>query len=298
MMKRSLPASFLAATIVFWLVSAARAEVLYQATETDWSNVTTVTQTSAGITNGDSACGPTSVYNSFLYLQQANPTANLGALFQAAGGGNSQAANTINTLGGYMGGNGTNTGNGTPNGGVTSAQFLAGKNAYLNKYASGLLTVVSETGNSNVTAGFIRDQLNMKEDVEIKFDWTGRGASGAHFVALTGINFNATTNTGTISFIDPSTGKNTTATLTSNATGYTLTYPNGQTGRIYSVVAESLAPNADQNGGNTPGRGDDVDEDAGPSGNPTPEPATIVLFGVGFTGMFGYGWRRRSLAAV
>jgi hypothetical protein len=246
-------AYFTATTTVLSLLSVCWADppdvVGYQETVADFG---TIGQQSAGIVNGGSACGPTAAYNSFVYLQN---TWGLTGLLQPT------AAGTINQLGSYMG-YGDNTHAGTPLGGVTSAQFLAGKTQYIGAQTLNLgITVESQTGTANVTWEFLLQQLRQKQDVEIKFNWNST-SGGAHFVTVTGISWDPDVNSGTLSFIDPWNplgGDNPALPITgtlagTDGTGFTLTYSGGGagpdldpdnpgtagSGTIFSVVAESV----------------------------------------------------------
>ncbi|MGP8199846.1 MAG: PEP-CTERM sorting domain-containing protein [Limisphaerales bacterium] len=222
-------------------------------------------QLNDGIVNGDSACGPTSAYNSFVYLDN---TWGITGLLQPT------AAETINQLGSYMG-YGDNTHAGTPAGGVTTAQFLSGKTQYIDAQSlNTTITVESETGAANINWEFIYGQLQQNQDVEILFDWNSP-ATGGHVVTVTGIDWNPATDTGTLSFIDPYNplGDNSPAlAITGNlggsdGNGFTLSYfgggaGNGASGEIDGVVAES----------------------------PIPEPATVSLLALGALGLL----RRRQ----
>jgi hypothetical protein len=219
-----------------------------------------VGQGAAGINNSGVACGPTSVYNSFVYLASLDP----GIANALIGGG---AANTINTLETNM--------NLAPGGGVSASGLVNGTNQYISGAGlSGSITTASQIGSGNITAQFIYNQLAMGEDVELGFTWNG--ATGGHVIALTGMsNFDTTTNTATLSFLDPwgngsaaedtnpdpvpgdlegaaATAGTTAAALTGSLTFaggvWTLSYvgsaagPNGGSGTLVVVNAESIAP--------------------------------------------------------
>ncbi|MDP9175866.1 MAG: hypothetical protein M3O30_18670 [Planctomycetota bacterium] len=244
-----------AATAIFSLVSVCWADPMdVMAAQETVANFGTTGQQSTGVVNGGMACGPTSAYNSFVYLQ--NELGVTGLLQPTAAG-------TINQLGSYMG-FGDNTHTGVPANGVTSAQFLAGKTQYINAQTlNKQINIESQTGTANITWEFILKQLQNKQDVEIKFNWNSVNG-GAHFVTLTGISWDPDLNSGTLSFIDPFNplgGNNPalpiTGTLTgTDGTGFNLAYSGGGagpdtdpdnpgmagSGTIFSVAAESPVP--------------------------------------------------------
>ena len=254
------------------LVSDGWAAILQ--TQEDDTKFGLVGQNSAGINNGGVACGPTSVYNSFVYLQ--NQFGINGLLKPGA------ASNTINQLSTDM--------HLDPSGGVTSQQLVDGKTQYIKDQGlASKIAVESQAGGAgNVTAQFIYDQLHRGQDVEILFLW-GNTNSG-HFVTLTGINFDTTTHTGTLNFIDPWGNGGAAASKLSgtmsgtDAGGYTLTYTGGAAGDsgdpdnpgdgnggiIYSVAAES----------------------------PVPEPSTFALLGLGGVALAIRSYRRRQTSSV
>lgn len=251
-------------------------------TQEDVLDFGTVGQNSAGIINGGQACGPTSVYNSFVYLENHF---GITGLLQAGA-----ASNTINQLGAYMGGTDPNS-TGTPAGGVTSAELVKGKNDYIK--AQGLSDKIKVESQSNaipgnhVTIEFLYEQLKKGQDVEIKFNWTGGG--GAHFVTVTGIHFDTTTGTGTLNILDPwgngaDSASFITADLSGNNTdGFTITYSGGAAGA-------NEPDNPDASGGGT------IFSIAAES--PVPEPSTFALLGLGGVGLFVNAVRRKRAAAV
>jgi hypothetical protein len=159
--------------------------VLPTVTETGFG---AVGQGAPAINNPGVACGPTSLYNSFVYLETLDPSLDSDLT-------GSSAASTINTLETDM--------NLVPGSGISAAGLVNGTTQYIsNAGLSGLVTVASQIGSANVTAQFIYNQLAMGEDVEVGFTWNG--ATGGHVIALTGMSsFNTTTNTATVSFLDP-----------------------------------------------------------------------------------------------
>jgi hypothetical protein len=214
----------------------------------------TVGQQSAGIVNGGQACGPTSTYNSFVYLQNQFGVT---GLFQ-----NGAASNTINQLGVDMNPNNTNTGV-SPNG-VSEQQLVNGKTTYINgQTLNKPITIESQVNpggvGTNLTWEFIMAQLRAGQDVELGWRWT---TGGGHVVTLTGMTWDPDLNTGTMSFLDPynPAGGNAPAlpiTGTVNgtdATGFQLSYSGGaagpdsdpdnpgnaSTGNLSVVAAESV----------------------------------------------------------
>ena len=246
----------------------------------------TVGQGAAGINNSGVACGPTSVYNSFVYLQNLDP--GLDTKLTALG-----VANTINTLATDM--------NLVPGSGISAAGLVSGKSQFISDAGlSGLISVESQVGSGNITAQFIYNQLAMGQDVELGFTWNG--ASGGHVITLTGMsNFDTTTNTATLSFLDPwgngaaaedtnsdpttgdlegdppatpgTTAAAETGTLTFGNGVWTLSYtgsaagPNGGSGTLVVVAAESVVP----------------------------EPSTIFLLSAGLVVLLAQRHRHRSI---
>jgi len=245
----------------------------------------TVGQGAAGINNPGVACGPTSVYNSFVYLESLDP----GIAGDLTGSG---AASTINTLATDM--------NLVPNSGISAAGLVNGTNQYISDAGlSNVITTASQIGSANITAQFIYDQLAMGEDVELGFTWNG--ASGGHVIALTGMSdFDTVANTAMVTFLDPW-GNGTAAedTNTDPTTGdlegtpatpgttaaaetgmlslvngvWTLSYMGsaagaGGSGTLVVVAAESIAP----------------------------EPSTIILLGAGLVMLLA--WRHRARVNV
>jgi len=219
----------------------------------------TVGQGAAGINNPGVACGPTSVYNSFVYLTNLDPA--LGTKLTG-----SSAANTINTLATDM--------NLVAGSGIGADDLVNGKKQYISDVGlSNSITVESQVGSGNITAQFIYNQLAMGQDVELGFTWNG--ATGGHVVTLTGMsNFNPMANTATLSFLDPwgngtaaedtnpdptsgdlegggpatpgTTAAPETGSLTFGSGVWTLSYvgsgagPNGGSGTLVVVAAESV----------------------------------------------------------
>jgi hypothetical protein len=220
----------------------------------------TVGQGAPGINNSGVACGPTSVYNSFVYLENMDPA--LGNLLTGA-----TPSGTINTLETYM--------NLVPGSGISAAGLVNGKTQYINDLGlSNVIVVESQIGSGNVTAQFIYNQLAAGQDVELGFTWNG--ATGGHVIALTGMsNFDPVAKTATLSFLDPwgngsgaedtnvdptagdlegapatpgTTAAPETGSLTFGGGVWTLSYvgsaagANGGSGTLVVVAAESVIP--------------------------------------------------------
>jgi hypothetical protein len=186
------------------------------------------------------ACVPTAVANSFVFLQNQYGIRGLGGADASSATGYAPISyDTINTLASstYMNTKGEiPVGYNGPPGyqaGTSMANFVEGKEKYLQddaaniKDANGNPVAIQTVGQSvnfsqaadgpwiggvtktTPTAAFIQQQLDAKEDIEIVFSWTN--ASGTplvpggigHCVDLDAINYDATTNSGSISFIDP-----------------------------------------------------------------------------------------------
>lgn len=234
---------------------------------------------------GGCACGPTSVVNSLVYLQNERPDLYDTDLVPYAGASPTQAemAAVATTLGGedYM-----DTGN---NDGTFIEDFIFGKQKYLEEKAPGKTRYAAQVavewrdGVNNTdppqptnlvpkpdwvqdetapTLDFIYRQIRDREDVEI-FVFGG----GAHYLTVTGIEYDDTTNTGTLSFIDPGDGMAAMSDIVGLETidgmdfielDYELTA--GENTFIGHAVSES----------------------------PIPEPAAIALLVIGLVGLCGF----------
>ncbi len=277
-MKRATVAMGLGIMLFAW---SSYGGVLAPVSETGFG---TVGQGATGINNQGVACGPTSVYNSFLYLETLDPA--LGTRLTG-----SDAATTINTLATDM--------NLVPGSGISAAGLVSGKSQFIRDAGlSNVISVESQVGSANVTAQFIYDQLAAGQDVELGFTWNG--ATGGHVITLTGMsNFDPLAKTATLSFLDPwgngsgpedantdpttgdlegaaatpgTTAAPETGSLTFGNGVWTLSYTgsaagaNGASGTLVVVAAESAAP----------------------------EPSTIFLLGAGLVALLV--WRHRSRA--
>jgi hypothetical protein len=256
--------------------------ILSTVTETGFG---TVGQGAPGINNPGVACGPTSVYNSFVYLENLDPA--LGSQLTGSG-----AASTINALATDM--------NLVPGSGISAAGLVSGKNQYISAAGlSNLITVESQIGSGNVTAQFIYNQLAAGQDVELGFTWNG--ASGGHVIALTGMsNFDTTTNTATLSFLDP----------WGNGTGAEDTNADPTSGDLEGAPATPGTTAAPETGALTFGNGvwtmSYTGSAAGPNGGSgtlvvvaaesiVPEPSTIFLLNAGLVVLLARRHRRRAM---
>lgn len=237
---------------------------------------------------GACACGPTAAVNSFVYLQNKFPhiyghslvpDVNMdGQLNQAE-----QAAVAI-VLGGagYM--------STAINNGTFMEDFIFGKRKYLEQKVPGMTVYHAQISNiwnqvqnpppqpSNgipkpdfvdeltpPALRFLAEELQDGEDVEVAV----AGPGSAHFLTLTGITYDDTTNRGTLRFIDPADGMFHTANLLGlNGGVIELDYQLGGNSLLLHAVSES----------------------------PVPEPATWILFAIGLLGWAGYSQRQRKPA--
>jgi hypothetical protein len=206
-----------------------------------------IVQTTAGIINGNVACGPTAAINSFFFLQTYYGISGLGpnnGLLTLA-----NATNAVNELGVDMGLN---------VGGVSDLGFISGKTNYLN--AHGIYPNIISVEWQSVAVGgiiptwsWIFDQLAATQDVEVGFSWIGQ--SGGHWVTATSFHFADANGNGTIDsgetaqldFIDPWDGNYHTGTLSMTNNYLDVYYSggaanNGAWGLIDIAVAESPVP--------------------------------------------------------
>lgn len=184
------------------------------------------------------ACVPTSVANSFVFLQNQGITGLGGADPHDATGFAPISYDTINTLASaqYM-----NTQGEIPSGiapppgyqaGTSFENAALGKEKYLQDNSAGIkdkngspvaIRTVGQSTSFNQaangpwiggitqttpTADFIRNELADGEDVELFFTWTDKYGNpiqggGGHCVNLYGIKYDRTTNSGQFTFIDP-----------------------------------------------------------------------------------------------
>jgi hypothetical protein len=255
----------------------------------------------AGAQKAPVACAPTSTVNSLVYLQNAygitglvDPT---------------NAYNTINTLasGAYM-----STNDQLPNppanyvSGTTAPNMLAGKEKYLQNHFTpqkgytaiqtvGQSLYSSQPANGAAIGGvtqtaptttFIQQQLAAGEDVEMGFLWSdssGNPVGGGHVVTLTGIDYDMTTNSGSISFLDPFGAIGTGSAVDIVSRSLTFLSPLAPNGAVVFGYAGGAAGNSN----------DPDNPDVAAYGriafvyseSPVPEPAALTLLALG-SGLF------------
>lgn len=231
------------------------------------------------------ACGPTSVVNSMVYLQNERPDIYDKMLVPYAddltGPTQAEQAAVATTLSGagYM-----DTANNT---GTFIENFIFGKTKYIEEKVPGKTRYaaqvalqwrdgVNNTGGPQpthqvpkpawvqdqtaATLDFLYKQIRAREDVEI---FVGYDGGGAHYLTLTGIMYDTATNMGKINFIDPLGGMPGMANITGLVGGVIhVDYSGGA--RVFHAVSES----------------------------PIPEPATIALAIIGLVGLCAL--RRRT----
>ena len=209
-------------------------------------------------------CGATAAVNSFVYLQNKYPATFTTPLVPTAGATMTQAdmVAVSNDLAQRMGIGAE---------GTSIERFILGKMEYLEaknkgrtKYAAQLTLAWASTvpkpdfvkDRTPPTLSFIASEIRAGEDVEAFL----AGPDGRHFITLTGVSYDDQSNTGTLTFIDPLGGKDTTASIT-GVDANQLAHVKYQIGGklqefvIAHVVSESPVP--------------------------TPEPSTLVLLGAG-----------------
>ncbi|WP_295426668.1 PEP-CTERM sorting domain-containing protein [uncultured Thiodictyon sp.] len=220
---------------------------------------------------GDSACAPTSVVNSFVYLEQRYPaifgrslvpeitvddqydTAELRAVALTLAGPNYMAT--------------------TEQSGTQDGYMAYGKEKYMEEKIPDktLYRAVAEgawDGPSGMqpdwyqartvpTIEFLYEALSGAFDVEVGVTWTTPGETGGHWITAYGLLFDTLTEKGTLDFIDPWLAVRITGDLILSGGKLQLTYTGGAaedetlTSTIDIIVAE------------------------------TPEPAVVFLFGAG-----------------
>jgi len=165
-----------------------------------------------------SGCGATSAVNSFVYLQNMFPNVFSTPLVPKAGDTLTQEdmVAVADELSRRMG-----TG---PNG-TNIEDFILGKMSYLEeknkgrtKYSAQLALAWDSIAvkpdfvkdQTPPTLSFIASEIKAGEDVEAFL----AGPDGRHFITLTGISYDDIANTGTLSFVDPLGGKDTTVNIT------------------------------------------------------------------------------------
>lgn len=240
---------------------------------------------------GGCACGPTSAVNSFVYLQNEAPNVygNGQGLVPYAGLAPTQAeqAAVATILQNAMHMDST--------GGTYIEDFIFGKVKYLEDRFPGKTRYAAQVSldwregpkpmnvtdwpthaedhpkpdwvqdETAATLAFIYEQIDAREDVEIFIG----GGVGDHYLTVTGISYDDTTNLGTLSYIDPADGlPGASAILGLDAGRIKFQYGTSNNALVFHAVSES----------------------------PIPEPAAIALLAIGLIGLCAFR-RRASFAS-
>ena len=214
---------------------------------------------------GGCACGPTSLVNSLVYLQQEAPSlyGDGTALVPYDDDGmpptqaDMAAVATILAGAGYM-----DTAN---NGGTFIEDFIFGKTKYIEEKAPGKTIYaaqvalqwrdgINNTGGSQpthqvpkpnwvqdqtaATLDFIYKQIKAREDVEIFLEYD---TGSSHYLTVTGIMYDDANNTGKLNFIDPLGGMAGTTNIT-GVVGGVIKIAYGGGASVYHAVSESPVP--------------------------------------------------------
>jgi hypothetical protein len=246
-----------------------------------------------GKTNcADLGCGPAAAVNSFVYLQTMFPDTYKTPLVGTTSGTKPTAAEQVdaaNALAPKMGCCATK--------GTLIEDFILGKMEYIESKNKGVTTYTAQDGlawrpapsggshpgtakpdfvqdKTNPTLAFIAAELKAGEDVEIfisVFQSQPMKSLGDHALTLTGISFDDTTNTGSVSFVDPLGGTKGSANITGLEQGFIkLDYKAPGVGGDFAVVFAAVAE------------------------SPIPEPETLAMMLIGCLGLFWYVSSRRQ----
>jgi hypothetical protein len=237
---------------------------------------------------GGCACGPTSVVNSFVYLQNEarnvyGPNGQGLVPYGGAAPTQDEQADIATILQGqdYM----------DSDGGTYIEDFIFGKVKYLEERFPGKTRYAAQVSldwregpkpmgvtdwpthaeenpqpdwvqdQTAATLAFLYEQIKAREDVEIFIG----GGVGAHYLTVTGIMYDDTNNTGTLSYIDPGDGMAHTSNILGLDAGRIKFEYNGRMDAlVFHAVSES----------------------------PIPEPAAIALLAIGLIGLCAF--RRRA----
>ncbi len=202
---------FILVTVVCFPVTLAANSITLDQTQFGHLDQALVTDCNNGLGGMNSACGPTAVVNSFVFLQNTYPTIYGTDLIPHTAGNTSTQDQTAvgQTLACYL----SCGQNGTP-----ISDFINGKEAYINSVAPNTtyfqVQNVFAPGGVDPTFNFMYNELVAKEDVELLVGFYSNGPNGlvrngGHYVTLTGISSPTNDgNNGTINFVDPSGGVN------------------------------------------------------------------------------------------
>jgi len=219
-------------------------------------------------TIGSMACGPTSAINSFVFLQNAYPAVYDKSLVPDTNGNGvideAEMIAAAQVLAGstYMD---TTLANGT-----FWSDFTPGIHDYIEDRVPGVTSYSDKYfSDDSGSWDWIYDELVAGEDVEILIQKMPSGTGANHFLTVYGIDFNDSTLSGTLSYIDPWGGTTGAASLWYAGGKLQILY--GQGSWIYGGYSES------------------------PSGSPPPgipEPGTLLLLGSGLIGLIAYGRKK------
>ncbi len=149
-----------------------------------------VGQGAPGITDPTVSCAPTSVYDSFVYLDSRYGSKVAGLLGVSA-------PDTINALAADM--------QLVPGRGCAFADIASGTIGYLESTGlADVISVESQLGTSIVAASgqFLYDQLAHGQGVDVAFSWNS--GIGGHAIAVTGMsNYDTVALSATLNFMDP-----------------------------------------------------------------------------------------------
>ncbi len=209
------------------------------------------------------ACAPASVVNAWAYLQAAFPGIYTGNKTLIGTATNqiqtSDLVTTANILGdNYMKSCDACNPNGP--GGTPIEDTMIGIQNYLQDFSPGTTTLSMQdfyawnvsaniqnrvaqpayvTANTPPSAQFIANALNANDAVEAYLLYAN--GQRAHYVTISGINFNTNTNMGTATFIDPLTGRSTQVNITGLSAG-NLNTNYGGGASIRAVYVEAPVP--------------------------------------------------------
>jgi len=216
-------------------------------------------------------CAPTAAVNSFVYLQNMFPGTYPTPLVPHPPGMQPTVEQLKTVANNLSGATFMKSSNET---GTTIENFILGKRAYIESIDKGVTTYAAQVtlpwsgtakpgfvqDNTPPTLAFLAKELKAGEDVEVGIATVRLG----HFLTLTGITFDDTTNKGEFTFVDPNGGVEGKAMITGLRNGVIRTdyLLGGVRADIVNAVAES----------------------------PVPEPSSLVLFATGVLGLLGYVW--------
>lgn len=206
-------------------------------------------------------CGPTAAVNSFVYLQNSAPKVYGETLVPPTTAGQKPVEADLIKVANKVGSDHMKSC--VPcgaNDGTYIEDFIIGKRSYLETVAPGKTQYSAQinikwrhgtaaepddaankgigkfafvTDETKPTLSFLYNSIVSARDVELFF--------GDHYVTLTGIEYDDTTNTGKIAFIDPDGGKKSFANITGVTDGFVVTDYDTES-KIFAAVAEAPVP--------------------------------------------------------